>query len=320
MTRRGVVLGAGGVLGAAWTIGALAALRDETGAEPRDADLLMGTSAGSVLAAFLGCGTPVESLVHSQTGERSADDPVIDYDPDRDTGGALPPLPLPFIGSPRGAVASALRPWRTTPMMALTTVMPRGRGSLAPVGRLVDAVAPAGSWAPHPQTWVVTMDYDSGRRTVFGRPGAPQAALRDAVMASCSIPGWFAPVRIGGRRYVDGGVCSPTSLDLVRGLELDEVVVLSPMTSLDYDSPTAVAAKAERRFRRLVTRRLIGEVKKVAASGTRVTLLGPGAEDLAAIGANLMDPRRRVEVFETSLRTSREALRTGRATGLAVAG
>jgi len=128
-------------------------------------------------------------------------------------------------------------------------------------------------------------------------------------MASCAIPGWYAPVRIGSRRYVDGGACSPTSLDLVTRLELDEVVVLSPMTSLDYDAPASVAARLERRFRRLVTKRLIGEVKKVAATGTKVTLLGPGAEDLAGIGANLMDPRRREQVLQTSLRTSAAALR-----------
>ena len=189
---------------------------------------------------------------------------------------------------------------------------PRPCGSTAdsaPIGTLVDAVCPKGAWAGHPQTWVVAMDYDSGRRVAFGRDGSPHASLRDAVMASCAIPGWYAPVGIGGRRYVDGGACSPTSLDLVLPLELDEVVVLSPMTSLEYDSPSTVAGRLERRFRRLVTKRLVGEAKKVAASGTKVTLLGPGPEDLAAIGANLMDPRRREQVLETSLRTSAAALR-----------
>ena len=320
MTRRGVVLGAGGVLGAAWTIGALTAVEAELGCDLREAELLLGTSAGSVLAAFLGAGVGVETLRNHQQGVVGPDDPQISYDPDRDSGGALPPLPRPFIGSPRGVVSSALRPWRTTPMMALSAVLPQGRGTLAPIGELVDAVVPPGEWAPHPQTWVVAMDYASGRRTVFGRPGAPEAGLRDAVMASCAIPGWYAPVRIGRRSYVDGGACSPTSLDLVARLELDEVVVLSPMTSLDYDVPTAVAARLERRFRRLVTKRLVGEVKKVAARGTKVTLLCPGAEDLAVIGANMMDPRRREQVLETSLRTSTAALRSGRAAGLAEAG
>jgi NTE family protein len=309
MTRTGVVLGAGGVLGAAWTIGALAALQETRGWDPRDAEVLVGTSAGSVLAGFLGCGVGVDVLLDHQRGIVNAEAPDISYDPDRDSGGALPPLPRPGIGSARGVLSSALRPWKVTPMGALSAVLPQGRGSLDPVGTLVDAVCPRGAWAAHPQTWIVAMDYDSGRRVAFGRDGAPHAGLRDAVMSSCAIPGWYAPVLIGGRRYVDGGACSPTSLDLVAPLELDEVVVLSPMTSLEYDAPATVAGRLERRFRRLSTRRVVSEMKKVSATGTKVTFLGPGAEDLAAIGANLMDPRRREQVLTTSLRTSGAALR-----------
>ena len=307
-TRRGLVLGAGGVLGAAWTIGALSAVEAAYGWDPRTADVIIGTSAGSVLAAFLGSGLSVQTLHNHQLGVLGEGDPQIEYDYDAE--GALPPRPRLRLGSPRGLLSSALHPHRTTPMMALSAALPQGRGSLAPIGAVIDGVCPPGSWAPHPRTWVVAMDYDSGRRVVFGREGAPQAGLRDAVMASCSIPGWYAPMRIGGRRYVDGGACSPASLDLVARLGLDEVVVLSPMTSLSYDQPTAVAAKLERRFRRLVTKRLVGEVKKVAATGTKVTLLGPGADDLAVIGANLMDPRRREAVLETSLRTSAAFLAT----------
>ncbi len=311
MQRRGLVLGAGGVLGAAWTIGALAALETADGWDPREADVLVGTSAGSVMAAALGCGTAVETLVGHQSG---ADESGLQYD--HDASSALPPLPRPGIGSHRGVLSAALHPWRVTPMAALSAVLPQGRGTLEPVGQLVDGVCEPGAWAPHPRTWVVAMDYDRGRRVVFGRDGAPPAALRDAVMASCSIPGWYAPVKIGSRRYVDGGACSPTSLDLLArvpaGEELDEVVVLSPMTSLSYDSPGSVAARIERRFRRLITKRLVGEAKKVAATGTRVTLLHPGPEDLAAIGANLMDPKRRERVLETSLRTSVQALEQAR--------
>ena len=306
------MLGAGGVLGAAWTIGALAALQEHRGEDPRDAEVLVGTSAGSVLASFLGCGIGVDVLLDHQRGIVNAEAPDISYDPDRDSGGALPPLPRPGIGSPRGVLSTVRRPWRVTPMGALSAVLPQGRGSLEPVGTLVDAVCPRGAWAGHPHTWIVTMDYDSGRRVVFGRDGAPHASLRDAVMSSCAIPGWYAPVRVGGRRYVDGGACSPTSVDLLSTVGLDEVVVLSPMTSLDYDSPSTVSGRMERRFRRVVTKRLVGEMKKVAATGTKVVFLGPGAEDLAAIGSNMMDPSRRERVLETSLRTSAQALRSGR--------
>jgi len=62
-TRRGIVLGAGGVLGAAWTIGALKALEDHTGFDPRAADVIIGTSAGSVVGSALGGGIDVSMLV-----------------------------------------------------------------------------------------------------------------------------------------------------------------------------------------------------------------------------------------------------------------
>ena len=309
MTSRGVVLGAGGVLGAAWTIGALSALQDHDQWYPREADALVGTSAGSVLASFLSCGVGVDVLLDHQRGIANAEAPDLTYDSDRDGGGSRPPLPRPGIGSARGVLSSALHPRRVTLLAALAAVLPQGRGSLDPLGKLVDAVCPSGAWAGHPQTWIVAMDYDSGRRVTFGHDAAPHASLREAVKASCAIPGWYAPVRIGERRYVDGGACSPTSLDLVLGSDLDEVVVLAPTTSTDYDSPPTVAGRLERRFRRLATKRLLAEVKKVSATGTKVTLITPGAEDLAAIGANLMDPSRRQQVLEISLRTSRVALR-----------
>ncbi len=308
--RRGLVLGAGGVLGASWTIGALAAVQDALGWDPTTADVLIGTSAGSVLASALACGVTVEELLAHQRGQ--AVDRRIDYDPDRDAGGALPPLPLPVVGSARGVLHTTLHPFSKTPMGALASVLPRGRGSLEALGKLVDGVHPGGGWAPHPATWVVAAEYNTGRRVAFGQSGAPACDLREAVMASCAIPGWYAPMSIQGRKYVDGGVCSPTSVDLVRHLELDEVVVLSPMTSMTYDQPTSVAGRIERRFRRLMTKRTLAEVKRVAARGTVVHFLGPTAEDLAVIGVNLMDPSRRARVLETSLRTSAAALATGR--------
>jgi NTE family protein len=308
--KRGIVLGAGGVLGAAWTIGALNAVSEHTGWDPREADVLIGTSAGSVLASALACGIGVDELLEHQQGKP---DPRIEFDPDTDSGGALPPLPRPVIGSPRGLVGAAMHPWRVTPMGALAAAMPRGRGSIEPIGRLIDGVLPEGGWAPQrrpgvSRTWIVAMDYDSGRRVPFGQIGQPLADLRDAVMASCAIPGWYAPVTIGKRRYVDGGVCSPTSVDLVTRLGLDEVYVLSPMTSMTYDAPDSVAARIERRFRRISTKRVVGEIKKVAATGTKVTFLGPTAADLEVIGANMMDPRRRTEVLQSSLATSAAAL------------
>src|SRR3954466_2397433 len=81
------------------------------------------------------------------------------------------------------------------------------------------------------------------------------------------------------------------------------------MASFAYDRPKNTLTRLERGVRRATTRRLFREAAKVRAAGTRVTMFGPGPEDLQAIGVNLMDARRRVRVFETALRTTTAALR-----------
>jgi NTE family protein len=306
--RRGLVLGGGGVLGASWMIGALSALSDALTWDPREAEVIVGTSAGSVLAALLGSGIGVDTLVNHQRGELGPDDPKIDFNPDTASGGALPPRPQLRIGSRSLVARTMMHPRRVPVLAAFAAWAPRGRGSLAPVGDLVRAANPEGIWPTVPQTWIVTMDYDSGRRVAFGREGAPYATVADAVMASCAIPGWYAPVAIDGRRYIDGGTLSPTSIDLLADAGLDEVIVLAPMASFDYDDPTTVVGRMERRFRRSMTKRVLHEAGKVRRRGASVTVLGPGREDLEAIGVNLMDHRRRIAVLEVSLRTTAAAL------------
>lgn len=288
-------------------MGALEALNAATAFEPRDAEVVVGTSAGSILAAFAGSGIGVETMSRHQRDAMAEDDPKIAFDYDTDTGGSLPPRPKLRLGSPSLLRSTVRHPLAVTPTTALMSLLPAGRGSLQPVGDLVAGVAPA-EWPTRPQTWIVAMDYDTGRRVVFGREGAPPAELSDAVRASCAIPAWFEPVTIGGRRYTDGGTCSSTSADLVAPLGLDEVYVLAPMASYDDDRPRDLFTKLERRYRRSVTRRLDREVAKVRASGARVVVLAPNAEDLNAIGANLMEASRRADVFETATRTTATSL------------
>jgi NTE family protein len=312
------VLGAGGVLGAAWMAGALAALQRRLPYPLGAVDLIVGTSAGSVMAAALRCGVAVDDIVEHQRGGPLALLPALG-EIDRDAGGPLPPLPRMRVGSPRLLLSTALAPHRVHPWVAASALVLQGRARHTALeglvrGLLAQAAAHArtagAGWAPGGETWVMALDYDSGRRVAFGRPGAPPATLPEAVVASCSIPGWYRPTVIGGRRYIDGGVRSTTSLDLLAEADLDEVYVLAPMASHVIDTPRSPYARLERRFRRLITIGLDREARKVQVRGVGVTVLTPGPEDLAAIGANLMDPRRRMRVLDTSLRTSAAALAT----------
>lgn len=315
--RVGLVLGAGGVLGAAWMTGALRAVSERLPCRLGDVDLVVGTSAGSVLAAALRCGISVDEMVAHQRGEAVgvlAGSDVSDL-----TDGPWPLLPQLRVGSPRLVLNTLLAPHRVHPGVGASAWVLRGRGNHRALHDMVHALhchahghtspdASPPDWVDGGQTWIVAVDYESGRRVMFGRPGAPSARLPEAVVASCSIPGWYEPAMVGGRRYVDGGVRSPTSLRALARAGVDEVFVLAPMASVVTDRPRKPHERLERHVRALITHGLMRDVRALHSAGIRVTVLTPGPEDLAAMGVNVMDPRRRRAVLETSLRTSADAL------------
>jgi NTE family protein len=290
-------------------VGALQALQDEVGVDVREFDAFVGTSAGSILAALLGAGVSVADLVNHQRGGQVESGRLagFEFDYDEATGGERPTRARPGLGSPELLISNARQLHQLPPTAVLSAFLPEGRGNLDAVGALIAHVVPDG-WVARDGVTVVALDYDTGKRVAFGRPGVLPAALAEAVMASCAIPGWYQPVRIGEHRYIDGGAWSSTNLDLLAGQGLDEVFVLAPQASFDSDEPTQWATRLERQWRNRVTRRVLREATTVHRHGTEVTILGPGREDLEAMGGNLMDLSRRPSVIETSLRTSAVAL------------
>jgi NTE family protein len=323
--RRALVLGSGGVLGFAWMLGALTEIEAAEGFDARDVDLVIGTSAGSVVAALLGCRMSVGAIARHHQGVPAEDDPAIEYDYSSATGEALPPRPGIRPGAPRLALGGLRVKRRVPPVIALAGLAPPGRGSLQAVHELVAGVAAgagfAQSWPTAPRPWVVATDYRRGGRVVFGRPGSAEVpaagvgasvasptgpepgstvSLADAVTASCSIPGWYPPTVIDGVPYIDGGASSNVSLDLIDPATVDEVYALVPMATLDPDRPSGAMARAERWLRRVITRRVVAEAGRLRSAGVRVTLLAPGSEVLTAMGVNMMDPGRRAEVFDVA--------------------
>lgn len=320
--RRAIVLGAGGVLGFAWTLGALSAFETVTGFDARDVDIVVGTSAGSVAASLLGCGLPVQAICRHHQGVPAPEDPPIDYDYGVSTGGALPPRPGWRPGSYRLVLDGLRHPRRVPPIVALSGLLPSGRGTLRPVHDLVEAVAAetgfADEWPTQPTPWIVAADYRSGRRVVFGwEPGqgatirairggtvdtrvVRRARLADAVSASCSIPAWYPPTVIDSIPYIDGGTLSNASVDLLRNADVDEVFVFAPMASVEIDRAHGAVSRMERIVRRAITRGILADVAVLRAKGVRVCVVTPEPADLAAMGVNLMNPARRTEVLETA--------------------
>ncbi|MEO8889879.1 MAG: patatin-like phospholipase family protein [Jatrophihabitantaceae bacterium] len=321
--RRALVLGGGGVLGFAWMLGALSAIESVAGFDAREVDLAVGTSAGSVAAGLLGCGLPVDALCRHHQGTPLPDDLPIPFDYDS-TGGALPPRPRMRPAAPRLLLDGIRHPRRTPPIVALSGLLPVGRGTLDPVHELMAGVATAGGradrWPDAPRPWVVAVDYSTGRRVVFGRDnfaprrdGVPRivrtASLADAVTASCSIPGWYAPTVIDGVPYVDGGVTSNASIDLLLDTAVDEVYVLAPMGGRGNPNPRTAVQRLERAVRRSIAKTIAGDIAALRARGVRVYELAPEPDDLAVMGLNLMDPTPRTEVLDTARRTAADQLR-----------
>ncbi len=308
------MLGAGGVQGGAWLTGGLDALASRTGWDPATADIVVGTSAGSVIGSLCVAGIPPWFMVAFSAGESF--DGVVDAqgrpaaDADRSAGArfrlarAWPPI---GPGSWSLALRTVRNPRRYTAGAALAGWAPRGFISTEPLRDVIERVVPSG-WSDHPRHWVVACDYATGRRVAFGRDDAPEADLADAVAASCAIPGFYHPVEIAGHRYVDGGIYSTSNLDLVRDRELDLVICLNPTSSLHPTRAWNPAERLARLFRDASGRRLGSEAKKLRAQGTEVVLIQPTADDLASMGPNLMSRRDRNPVIETARRTVGEQL------------
>ena len=280
MARIGLVLGAGGVTGEAFHRGILGALRDEAGWDARTAEVIVGTSAGSLIAASL------RSPVARPTPvPRSA------------------PAHVRRIDGFGALSAAARRPWRARAGVLATALLPAG-------GQPVEIVTGGirkrfGMQWSTDGLWIVAARRRDGARTVFGREDAPRTDVASAVAASCAIPGYFTPVTINDETYVDGGVHSPTNADLLAGLGLDLVVVSSPMSM----QPGAARPRLDLSLRLMWHRYLNAETRAVRRSGTPVLVIEPDAAALSRLGLNTMRGRDVDLIEEAAVVATTNALR-----------
>jgi len=289
-----LVLGGGGVLGEAWMMGLLAGLEDATGFDLRDCESFVGTSAGAIVAAHLAAGRtprrpsavgaelelrdaqPVRGLaVAAVTAARRAGSMALA------ASSTFAPLAL-GVAAPGGAVLRSL----------LLRRLPRPPGTLAHLRAQVDQ----SSARFDGRLRITAVDRGSGRRVVFGSPRAPRATVGEAVEASCTVPWLFAPVRIGDREYVDGGVWSPTNLDAAPAGRATHVLCLNPTANLST-THTLLAVVRD------VARSAVSiESLAVRRRGAAVKTIAPSAECAAAMGSNFMDSEPRTRVLGSAYR------------------
>ncbi|MCV7224596.1 patatin-like phospholipase family protein [Mycolicibacterium komossense] len=264
MSRSGLVLAGGGLAGIAWETGILRGIADEIPAAADallDADVLVGTSAGSTVAAQIGSGLDIEELYDRQTAEATFE---------IDSGVDIERITELFTGAMTPGTTAAQRLQRIG-AIALATDTVAG-----PVRRsVIEQRLPSHDW-PNRTLRITGIDVATGELVVFDNTSGVQ--LVDAVAASCAVPGVWPPVRIpfpaGERIFIDGGTGS--SVNMVAANDCDAVVVLVP-SGRDAPSPFSAGVAAE-----------IADF-----SGATLALFADD-DALAAFGPNPLDPRCRI--------------------------
>ena len=310
--KLGVVLGAGGTVGLAYEAGVLMALKELGGIDAAQADLLVGTSAGSIVAAHLRSGWSVEDLWRSARGEQPNLLGATEEEAERRRDELLPPAfasPLEaavrVVGSGWILGRSLVR-WPLPHLPGLAWVLPSGMLTMSGASDVFAENLPE-AW-PEGDIWLSAVDTVSGRRVVFGRPGSPQATLHQAVMASCAVPGVFAPVRIGRRILVDGGIHSTSHLDLAVKGGCDLAITVAPMAFTPDDPPDLF----HQALRRVPTRWLAKEAAYARARDVEVLLLRPTAAEVAIHGVNFLRRDRWPEIADAAYQSTATALATDR--------
>jgi hypothetical protein len=201
--RVALVLGGGGLIGLAYHAAALAAIEHDPGWDPRSADVVVGTSAGSLVGALLRRGVTASDLSATTVGDEPRSSPPGMADALRERP-EFPPVRLgSFLARPRLPSAALIaawahRPWRLDPIAALASVLPDGSLDLAQHATAIERVLGA-DW-PNDELWLCTVRQNDLRQVVIGRD--VWAPLSTAVCASCAIPGYFRPVGIGGPPHI----------------------------------------------------------------------------------------------------------------------
>lgn len=270
------MLAGGGIAGIAWETGLLRGIADESPAAAGrllDSDVLVGTSAGSAVAAQICSGSALDALFERQVADWTAE---IDSGVDIDT---ITEMFVTALGEPYEDFSDTTREqMRRIGSVALAT-----KTVAAPVRRQVIAQRlPCHDWPDRPLR-ITAIDVATGELVVFDRESG--ADLVDAVAASCAVPGAWPPVTIAGRQYMDGGVASSVNLGVAA--DCDAAVVLVPAGA---DAPSPFGA---------------GPAAEIASFAGATFAVFADADSLAAFGPNPLDPACRIASAHAGRRQGR---------------
>ncbi len=300
MSKIGLVLGGGGIAGFAYLTTTLTVLQQITGWDPRDASVIVGTSAGANIGGFLRGGTPIgESLDDIMTlpaNPRSMERLRVLSGREADRPVRLFPTSLKMVAR------EAMRGPFMRPSRLVSGLLPNGNIRTDTIGdRMIDLHGDA--W-PEEELLLTTVRLHDSKRVVFGLDRT-DVDVGTAVEASSAIPGYFKPVTINGFRYIDGGAHSPTNADLLADRDLDLIVVVAP---LSVDNPKTGWMTTNGALRLYWRDRVHREVQDLRELGHQVLLLEPSIEEARSMGPTLMDPTRIVNVILQTSSAARAAM------------
>jgi NTE family protein len=303
MTRVGVVLGGGGAVGHGFHNGLLAALEETVGFDARAADVIVGTSSGATIAGLLRAGLTGSDLAGRACGEVPSSR-MNDVDTRRAMAGDAPAAAPRAIrlrpalpAAPLGALAAARKHGFSQVASVIGALLPAGPVPTVSTNGPLHNLFPSG-WPKDP-LWIPAVGIDDGERVIFGRRGAPGTDVPTAVAASCALPGWFTPVIVENRRYIDGAVWSATNADVLAQEHLDVVIISAPLSG---------SASVLHWWQR---GHLIKETRQLRSAGTKVIVIEPTRTDTTVMGLNIMDKRRRPAVTRHIRAAIRERLEHG---------
>jgi NTE family protein len=281
----------------------LAGIASRTGVDFRECECIIGTSAGSIVAAHLVAGEAPRLPVDADDLDMPAPNGRAAVEPN------APPLPRfaqraaglgMALGAPLAPFALAVAaPGGALARAALLARSPAGRFDLDGLGERMDGLGARFDG----RLRIVAVDRASGRRVVFGEPASPDATVGQAVEASCAVPGVFRPITIGARTYVDGGVWSPTNLDLVPHPDGAQVLCLTPTGGVGAVRSLTFPWRALSRSATTV------EHAVLKGRGAEVRVVAPDRDSARAMGEDLMNQRRADHALSAGYRQGQEIAR-----------
>jgi NTE family protein len=287
--RVGLVLGAGGTVGAAYHAGVLFSVEHHTGFDPRDATQIVGTSAGSLVGGLLRAGVSTEDLVRLARRDPTLPVPAhlggLHQASAADTPSVLDVV-LGMRPPTLGAIANTMR--HRSPWPWLLSWSRSARFDLQPLLAELDHLC-GDRWPSADLRICAASSVDGGRRVL---DGSSDVSLSQAIAASCAVPGLFRPQRVHGESLVDGGVWSATNVDALdltsNDHPVDEVWIVAPMAGSTFRRPATTLV--HRRIRQMLQREL-----ELLPSGMPVRIFTPGRESSDAMGIDLMSEDRAAE-------------------------